>query len=274
MSLSLRWRETTSLPVEAEGIRPEAFLGCPAAEAARRPILVGNARVELGEIFAVEGSAEDGHLVLEGDLRQVARIGQGMGSGRLTIRGDAGAELGARMTGGTIEVEGSAADWAAAEMRGGMLRIRGDAGHWLGAAYPGSRAGMRDGVILVDGSVGDHAGLAMRRGLIAIAGSTGYGPGRAMIAGSIFAYGPVGRHPGAGMKRGTLALFGVADRREPGLLPTFAPSGPARPPFLALYQRQLRAWSFPVPDRAFAAPWDRYNGDRAEGGQGEIWVGS
>ena len=68
------------------------------------------------------------------------------------------------------------------------------------------------------------------------------------------------------MKRGTLALFGPSPR----LLPTFAASGRDRPPFLTVYLRKLREWGVPVPDPAFSGPVLRYNGDRAERGQGEI----
>ena len=66
--------------------------------------------------------------MLEGDLTHVRRIGQGMGSGSVTIRGDVGSHLGAGMTGGTIEVEGKVGDWAGAEMRGGRIAIRGERG--------------------------------------------------------------------------------------------------------------------------------------------------
>lgn len=272
MALFLRWRGTTTLPVEADGITPQKLASLSAADVGRSRVRLGNSVVELGELFEVDGSADDGHLNLEGDLRQVDRLGQGMSSGTLTIRGDVGAELGAEMAGGRIEVEGTVGDWAGAEMRGGVLRIQGGAGRSLGSAYPGSRLGMRDGVILVEGSIGDDAGLAMRRGLIAVTGAAGDGLGRGLVAGSIFAFGPVGRHPGAGMKRGTLAFFGNSDP-DPGLLPTFVPSGRSRPPFLTLYLRQLQQWGFPVPDSAFSGSLDRYNGDLAERGQGEIWVG-
>ena len=40
------------------------------------------ARLPLAELFTIEGSIDDGHLVLEGDLRQVRRLGRGMTSGR------------------------------------------------------------------------------------------------------------------------------------------------------------------------------------------------
>src|SRR5262245_5457418 len=274
MPLHLQWRAATRLPVEAEGLLPAALASLSAAERARWPLKVGNASVALGELFRIEGSGDDGRFVLEGDLRQVRRLGQGMATGTLTIRGDVGAELGAGMSGGTIDVEGAVGDRAGAAMRGGLLRIKGRAGNGLGAADPGSRSGMREGVILVEGDVGDDAGLAMRRGLIAIAGAAGDGLGRALIAGSIFAFGPVGRPAGAGMRRGTLALFGLPDPSNPDLLPTFAPSGRSRPPFVTLYLRRLKQWGFPVSEPAFSGTLERYNGDLVERGQGEILIGS
>jgi formylmethanofuran dehydrogenase subunit C len=274
MPVLLEWRGATRLPVEAEGLTPEALAPLSAAELARWPLKVGNASMALGELFRIEGSYDIDQLVLAGDLRQVRRLGVGMTTGTLTIRGDVGEELGAGMSGGMIDVEGNVGDRAGAAMRGGLLRIRGDAGDFLGAADPGSRSGMREGVILVEGSVGDDAGLAMRRGLIAISGAAGDGLGRAFIAGSIFAFGAVGRLAGAGMKRGTLALFGLPDPSNPDLLPTFAPSGRSRPPFVTLYLRQLRQWGFPVPERVFSGMLERYNGDLVERGQGEVLIAS
>ncbi len=274
MPITLRWSSATTLPVDAQGLLPETLAGLSAAEVARRPIRLGNGLAEVGDLFEVAGDLAEGHLTLEGDLRRVRRIGAGMESGLLTIRGDAGMHLGAGMAGGTIEVEGSVAAGAAVGMRGGTLRIRGAAGDDLGGAEPGARVGMREGVILVDGSIGDGAGLAMRRGVIAVAGRAGADLGRDMIAGSIFAFGPIGPRAGAGMKRGTLAFFGLeSDGDGPGHWPpTFRPSGRYRPPIATVYLRQLRDWGFPVPAHAFAGTFRRYNGDLNERGRAEIWA--
>ena len=269
MPLTLRWADATTLPVDGDGLRPDLLAGLSAAEFARRPILVGNAPAEVGELFRAEGDPADGHLVIEGDLRRLRRLGAGMASGTLTVRGDAGPGLGAGMEGGTVEVSGSVGDGAFAAMRGGLARVRGAAGDGLGGAMPGARAGMREGVILVEGPVGADAGLAMRRGLIAVLGRAGPGFGRGLIAGSLFAFGPVGPHPGAGMKRGTLALF---DEAAPDLLPTFRYACRYRPPIATVYLRRLAAWGFPVPPRAFAGTFGRYNGDLIEHGQGEVWA--
>lgn len=271
MSLVLQWLGATALPVEAEVLRPDTLAGRSALDVAKLAVHVGNGTAELGELFGIAGDGADGTLVIEGDMRSVARIGQGMATGRLEVRGDAGRHLGAEMLGGEIRVSGTAGDWTGAEMRGGLLHVRGGAGDHLGSAYPGGRLGMRDGLILVEGSAGSDAGLGMRRGLIAVEGPLGAGAGRDLIAGTIVAFGEVGHGAGSGMKRGTLALLGEA---ETGLLPTFADSGRDRPPFLTIYLRRLRALGFPVPERAFAGDLRRYNGDLAAGGQGEILVGS
>jgi formylmethanofuran dehydrogenase subunit C len=272
MPLTLTWLDTTRLPVEADTLRPEALAGLAAAEVARLRLPHGNTSAEVGELFRVEGNADDSHLILEGDLCHVRAIGAGMASGRITVRGDVGPRPGLGMAGGELAIGGSAGVWAGAEMTGGLIRIAGDAGDGLGSALPGSRIGMREGVILVGGSVGEDVGLAMRRGLIAIKGGAGLGLGRSMIAGSVFSFGPVGELAGMGMKRGTIALFGQENPGDPGLLPTFAPSGRDRPPFLTIYLKQLRTWGFPVPDPVFSGTLARYNGDRTDRGQGEILV--
>ncbi|MGE3818811.1 MAG: formylmethanofuran dehydrogenase subunit C [Isosphaeraceae bacterium] len=268
MGLRLRWRSATRLPVEADGLLPDALAGRPAAEVSRLRLSVGNATAEVGELFDVtEEKGIDPLITLSGDLSPLRGLGRGMRAGAIVLEGTAGPYLGLGMAGGVIEVQGSAGDWAGAEMAGGTIRILGDAGLGLGSALPGSRLGMREGVILVNGSAGEEAGHKMRRGLIAVAGALGPFAGRAMIAGTIVAFGPVGPHPGMAMKRGTIVLVG---RESPRLLPTFAPTGSYRFPFLALYFKELARAGLPVPARVFSSEFRRYNGDLAEGGHGEI----
>ena len=269
MPLTLKWRDATSLPVEATGLNPEALASLAARDVARSTVPVGNTMALVGDLFELSGDSTDGRLVFEGNLSRVRGLGQGMSSGTISIHGPAGPRLGAEMSGGRIDVHGDVAGWAGAEMRGGVLHVHGNAAEGLGAAFPGSPIGMREGIIFVDGQVGPDAGLAMRRGLIAIAGSTGDGLGRAMVAGSIFAFGTPGRRIGAGMKRGTILL---ADRERVELLPTFARAGRFQPPFVALYLRRLRHWGFAVPEAAFTSAWERYNGDLVGHGQGEVLV--
>ncbi len=266
MPLTLSWAGATRLPVEADALRPDALMGLTAAEVAGRVLPVGNGTAEVGELFRVSGDGSD-ELVVEGDLRSVRGLGQGLTSGMLTVRGDAGSYLGAEMSGGTIVVAGNVGDWAGAAMSGGRIRIRGDAGHHLGSALPGARLGMREGVILVSGNIGHEAGRSLRRGLIAVCGEAGDDLGANLIAGSIFVFGAVGARLGAGLKRGTIAVFG---EQPVSLLPTFRFACRYRPVFLTLYLRQLQAWGFPVLEEAFRGEVERYNGDLLNGGTGEI----
>jgi len=271
MALNFQWRNATTFPVHAESLRPETFANASAAEIPRMRLPVGNTTAELGELFTITGTMDDGHLIVEGAMRSLGWIGRGMSSGTLTVRGEVGPGLGAGMSGGTIEVTGNVGHAAGAGMRGGTLRIVGDAGDQLGAAEPGARLGMRDGVILVRGNIGDDAGVAMRRGVIAVEGSAGEGFGRSMIAGSIVLFGQAGTTAGTGMKRGTIAIFD-----ETPVEPTFPFQHACRyrPPVMTILLRSLESRGFPVPSRAYGGAFDRYNGDLLEGGHGELLVWS
>jgi formylmethanofuran dehydrogenase subunit C len=269
--LLLKYKGTTTIPVEAECITPDNLAGKSAAAVAALPVQHGNAPAPLGEFFGVEGSADDGEVVLEGDCGRVKWVGAGMTRGRVTVRGDAGMHLGAEMRGGEIVAHGRAGDWVGGEMRGGRIHVRGDAGHLVGGAYRGSAVGMRGGVILVDGKAGNEVGCSMRRGLIAVGGDTGDFPGVSLVAGSVFVFGQPGLRAGAGMKRGTVAVFGG----RAALLPTFRFDCVYRPTFLRLYLRQLRAWGFAVPEQYLRGAFRRYSGDLVALGKGELlqWEG-
>jgi formylmethanofuran dehydrogenase subunit C len=271
--MTLRWKDVTRLAVDAERLRPDLLRGSSAREVAAVELPVGNQRVEAGELFTIEGSEVSEALAFEGNLRGVARLGQGMTSGYLVIHGDAGPHLGAQLEGGVIDVHGSAGDWTGCEMRGGRIAIDGDAGDWLGAAYPGSRLGMREGIILVRRSAGSDVGLSMRRGLIAVRGDVGETPGRGMVAGTLMLFGRTGIGPGTGMRRGTIVLFEPRDD-DASVLPTFVASGHLRPVVLELYLRELEASGFPAPPSARSTQLQRYNGDLADGGQGELYLAS
>jgi formylmethanofuran dehydrogenase subunit C len=258
---------TTTIPVEAEVIRPDNLMGKTCAEIAALPVQHGNAAVALGEFFRVEGSADDGAVIVEGDCSRVKLLGAGMTSGSLTVHGDVGMHLGAEMTGGEIRVHGNAADWVGAEMRGGKIHVHGSAGHLVGAAYRGSRYGMRGGAILIDGKAGHEVGVGMRRGLVVVGGAGDFA-GASLIAGTVFVFGPSGLRAGAGMKRGTVAFFGP----PPEILGTFRWVCTYEPVWVALYLRRLRAWGYPGVQGYTVGRWRRYCGDLVSLGKGEILV--
>lgn len=267
MTLRLQYKQTSSVPVEVEGITPNNLREKSLAEIEQTLIYRGNEQVPLAELFSVSGDASDECFEWTGELSGVHWIGANMTSGVMQIDGHAGRHVGSQLQGGEIHVSGDAGDWVGGEMRRGFIRVRGRAGHLVGSAYRGSPRGMTGGTILVDGDVGNELGHSMRRGLIAVGGNTGDLAAFNMLAGTILIFGSSGIRHAAGMKRGTLAFLG---QEHPPLLPTFRHACRFRPDAMALLLGELRRHDFNVPADVFSATFDLYNGDLIEGGRGEI----
>ncbi len=263
---TLRLNHPSAIPLEAETITPDGFLGKSAAEIAALPVALGNQMACLGDFFAIDGDGAP-DITLEGDLAGVKAIGKGMTQGQIVIHGNVGMHLGAGMRGGSILVDANAGDWAGAEMRGGQIHIQGNAGHGLGGAYRGSPKGMNRGLIVVDGHAGNEAGSAMRRGLIVIGGDCGDFTGAFMIAGTILVGGRLGERTGAGLKRGTIVAY-----EPPRLLPSFRYACTYSPPYINLLLRHLRSLGLAIPDAWMMGRYRRYNGDLAALGKGEILI--
>ncbi|GFP20170.1 formylmethanofuran dehydrogenase subunit C [Candidatus Hakubella thermalkaliphila] len=265
----LRLKERSNIPVEAEAICPDLFLTKSQQEIEELALYYGNKGRRLGDFFQVQGERSD-NIVIEGEIPNFKKIGQGMSRGNIHIQGDVGMHLGALMKGGRILVEGNVSDWLGAEMEGGSIRVKGNAGHLVGAAYRGSSRGMRGGEIIVEGDGGSEVGELMRRGLIVIGGRAGDFVGAFLIAGTIVVLGPVGLRPGAGMKRGTIVAF-----QEPDLLPTFHYNCLCQLSFLRIYLHHLREEDLNIPQEYLGGFYKRYNGDTLELGKGEIlvWAG-
>lgn len=268
MVLSLRYKVTSSVPVEVEGITPDTVRDLSIAEIEKLEVFQGNRKATLADFFDVAGDASDLEMHWEGDLAGVHWIGAKMREGKIRVAADGGRHIGSEMKGGEIIVEGDAGDWVGGEMKGGLIHVRGRAGHLIGAAYRGSARGMTGGTILIDGSVGNEIGHTMRRGLLAVGGDAGDLAGFNMLAGSIFVFGTAGIRHGAGMRRGTIGFFGD---EAPPMLPTFRHACRCHSPSLSLIFRQLRDDGFPLRDD-ISTEVDLYNGDLIEGGRGEILV--
>jgi formylmethanofuran dehydrogenase subunit C len=266
MALELTLRAPSSLPIEVEGLLPEAVREKTLAEIERWPIFCGNEQVPLAELFHARGAADDCRISFQGDMSRVHWIGAHLAAGAIHIAGSAGRHVGSQMTGGEITVEGDASDSLGAEMHGGLIRVSGRTGKRVGAAYLGSPRGMTGGLILVGGDAGDEVAHTMRRGLIAIGGTVGDFAAINMIAGSVLVWGGCGIRPAAGMQRGTLAVLGG----QPTLLPTFRAAGPCQPVFLRVYLRELTRLGFPLPDELASATYELFHGDMLTGGRGEI----
>ena len=138
--LRLTYIAETSVPVEVEGITPDAVCGMSPAEIEKLPIFHGNRQLPLAEMFRVEGDASDRASNGTAILPACTGSGAKMTAGKIHIDGDAGRHVGSDMRGGEIHVAGNAGDWVGGEMHGGLIHVRGRAGHLVGAAYRGSAA--------------------------------------------------------------------------------------------------------------------------------------
>ncbi|HEX9283661.1 MAG TPA: formylmethanofuran dehydrogenase subunit C [Gemmatimonadales bacterium] len=235
----------------ADCVAPDRFAALGAREIAGLPVRHGGRTATLGDFFRVTGE-RSAQLRIEGDLSRVEGIGTGMAEGEILVAGSVGRDLGVQMAGGRIDV-------------------RGDAGENAGGARPGAARGMTGGEIVIRGNASAELGARMRRGLVVVTGDGGEGTGRGMIAGTVVVFGRAG--PGAGrfLKRGSIVALGTLERPA-----TFRYACTYRPPHVPLLFRYLRArYGLAIADRQIAGRYERYSGDMAELGKGEIlqWVG-
>jgi formylmethanofuran dehydrogenase subunit C len=258
--------QITGVPLEAESISPDLFLGRSAAEIEALPVAYGNETRRLGEFFQVEGERSD-EIEIAGSIARVKWVGSGMTRGRVVVHGDVGMHAGAYMRGGELVVEGNAGEFLGVEMEGGLIRVKGNAGHRAGAAYRGSKFGMKGGVIVIEGNAGHEVGAYMRRGIIVVKGDAEDFLGARMAAGTICLFGRAGLRTGGGMQRGTIVCLTPVE-----LLPTFAYDCTYAPVFLDILFKGLRRLGIDMPPERSAGLYRRYHGDLAESGKGEILI--
>ena len=160
VEIKLKLKKQPKVPLEADAISPDNFVGKTAAEIKKLELYHGKEVVKLGDFFDVTGKStdiKDTKIIIDGDLSNVKRVGEKMTDGEIIINGNVGMHVGNQMEGGKITVNGNADDWAGAMLQGGELEINGNAGHYVGAAYRGFWQGMQNGMIKVKGKVGNEA---------------------------------------------------------------------------------------------------------------------
>ncbi len=225
-----------ALRVDMRGILPAALADMSAAQVERLPVLHGNERLALADLFSLSSAPSDTPaLVFEGDLSRFDRIGWQLGAGRIELRGPAGNHLGTGMSGGEILVSGRVGHMAGCEMSGGRLHIAGDVGDFAASALPGSMNGMSGGTLVVEGNAGERFGDRMRRGTAVIHGDAGDFLCSRMVAGTVAVAGRIGAHCAWGMRRGSIVCVGS----PPALAPTFVANAADITSFWALLARDL-----------------------------------
>jgi formylmethanofuran dehydrogenase subunit C len=222
-TVTIKPKKDISISVEAENISPDKFAGKSEKDIQSIEVWMGNQKTTLGELFSVKvegtGAVADTKIVMEGDFSRVKRIGEGMTSGLIMIKGNVDMHLGAKMSGGKITLSGNADSWAGREMKGGELIIEGNAGYYLGAGYRGETCGMRGGKITVMGSALDFLGEHMCGGEIIVKGNAGILPGVSNNGGKIVIEGNTSR-PGSEMAKGTIIVGRVEE-----MMPVFKQEG-------------------------------------------------
>lgn len=264
--VTLTLKALPDVPLEAEMLSPDVTAGLTTEAIGALPVYLGKRQRRVDDFFTVEGEPGD-EIEIHGDARRVKWIGRAMTRGRIVIHGNAGMHLGAYMTGGAIEVTGNVSDWLGAEMSGGFIRVGGNAGGQVGAAYRGSLSGMKDGTIIIGGSAGLEVGMRMKRGIIVVGGPVRDFAGLQMKGGTIVLQSGAELRTGAWMARGT--IISLAPLR---LLPTFAYASTYNPTFLRVYAKHLETLGVTIPYQGPGAAYQRYTGDAAIPGKGEILI--
>lgn len=244
--IRLSLRQPVTEPLDARNLFAGDWASLNPVDLLTRHLETGDGQLAAGELLTASGTP-DGMATLEGDFSRFNWLGAGLQRG-------------------TLEVHGQVGDYAGAGMSGGAVVVAGDAGSFAGSAEAGRKRGMTGGEIIIRGSAGENTGTAMRRGLIAVGGTTGAFAGYTMLAGTILAFGPFGSDAGLLSKRGTLVSLGGIRTG-----PTYRRACTLAPDWLRMVLVRLRdTFGMPVTPAQLDGQYDRFSGDFAELGRGEI----
>jgi len=251
----------SKVPIEAEVITPDTLAGKTPEQIMSLTVFRGNKSLKLRDLFDAKGpkvdKAEEIRIVIQGDVPTVKRIGEGMTTGEIVIKGSAGMHLGNNMKGGKITVQGNAGDWAGALMKGGEIVIKGNAGSYLGASYRGEWRGTSGGTILVEGNAGSETGAWMANGKIVVKGSVGQMAGIHMKGGVIIIQRDAAPRAGGEMLKGKIIILGKMSE----VLPSFRSEG--KVPTTKAGEEG---------GEEITGPFNKFVGDLADGGKGEVFI--
>jgi len=266
---TLRVKHAPGFRVDAARLLPAALAALSVGEIERIVLPAGNETCAVGDLFDVSRvDGETAALVLDGDVPWLDRLGAHMAQGRLDIHGSAGDYAGQRMTAGELRIDAHAGHFTGCQMSGGRLTVSGNSGDFAAGALPGDMEGMTGGTLTIHGNAGERLGDRMRRGLVLVGGDAGDYAASRLVAGTIGIAGKLGRHFGYGMRRGTLLVMQAPAR----LPPTFTEGGRGFDVFWALLARSLAAEIAPFSALAAPAAPQRYTGDLAVDGRGEVLI--
>jgi len=213
-------KEQPHVPIETRTIKPDDFANKSNDEIKNLEVWYGNTTAKISDFFDVDGESGstpgETHIIIDGDVYNTKRIGQGMTDGKITVNGNVSMYVGAEMEGGEIIVNGNATSWVGQDMKGGELTIMGDVTDYVGASYRGDWRGMTGGTITVHGNAGNEVAEYMLGGKITIKGNAKYMAGVHMNGGLLVIEGNVISRAGGEMKNGFVVIKGVLDLFLPG----------------------------------------------------------
>jgi len=208
-TLTLTVKEMPAVGLEAETIKPESVAGKKMGDVAALIVYAGKRKLKLGDVFELKGElakeAGEQAIVVEKSTAKLKRIGEAMGAGEITVKGDVGYHLGEFMCGGKITVEGNAGSWVGTNMEGGEIVITGNAGSYVGCSARGVHDGMKAGRITVKGNVGTEVGVGLAGGEITVEGRVEDFCGSYM-RGGIIRVGGTGQRPSYAMSGGEIVI--------------------------------------------------------------------
>lgn len=264
--LVLTLRETLPQRLDASALRPDELAGLSRREIERLALgFEDGTSVLVGDLFDVSGAASN-RLHIVGNTSQCDRLASRMKEGHIQIEGDIGHGLGEQMSGGTIIVHRHAGHFVGRSMRGGKIVVHGNVGNGAGSGTSGAKKGMTGGEIVVLGNAGAETGVCLRRGVIAVAGTVGPHALRSALAGTLIAFGDVAEAAARWSKRASLIAMS-----DVGIPAGYAYACTFQPGFIRVLLTHLqREYSLPVTTEHMERSFERYCGDFAELGRGEI----
>jgi len=266
-ALTFTLKQPTNQRIDMSPLVCQKLLGLSVDAIAAIELQNGKSKPRVDDLFYITGKdCQD--IIIAGSTDKLDFIGKELDGGTISVQGDAGAYLGIQMKSGGINVSGDSGLYTACEMKNGLIQIEGNVGDFLGGALPGNKQGMKGGTVLVKGNAGQRAGDHMRRGQILIEGNAGDYCGSRMLAGTIAVMGSTGSYLGYAMRRGSLLLW-----NQPQLSATFNDCGSHTLAFLPLLFSSFKSLNSRFADTSAAfTRVQRYGGDMAETGRGEVLV--
>lgn len=266
LTLSVRAGALPETRISLLGLTPAKLHGKSASEIASLPLQASNTALTVGDLFSVEGTAED-EVVFSGVTGQFDDIATRLDAGTIIVDGDCGGYAGRRMSGGTLSIKGSAGPFLASRMSGGLITVSGSAGDYAGGIKAGEKFGMTGGSVVVEGNIGAQAGDRMRRGTIIARGTFGEHAASRMMGGTLWTETGFGPEPGPLLRRGT--LIGPTVER---LLPTYVDGGRHDLVVLGILNQHMKATLGDLAPKPLPKIVQKISGDMATIGKGEVLI--